>query len=1098
MIFLGPFFFRMDVNNNALWGSMDPEEIDDTVWDALKVFNEDLQRNELCVDYRNDICVTSPYQTSYQTQTAYQTSYQTDSDGEPVYMGADKYWCCPRRWCNYCAPNNSDETCHFCIVREQGPDAQGIFYDRKRRSWKRGHIFALSHLDKTVEIDAMRQTVMILDGYNGEPEHYDMGRNDSEALLKTHGKEPLRGVLRAVDDTKIRIDDMDISLNPRIGIKHITGSPPTLPEKAPPLRLSETVRKLMPTPPAMSGKKAGGQGVPRKKAKKSPASSSETLPPDPPASSDPPDPPILQPSSTTMDELPPLAAQIITEYNISRRTLPGASIIVKDVVHLDDIVRAVATRMDISPPFSLTRDDVDFDEALFRVVHGKKHVVHLFVSKDEMDDEEPNFSFADVLQEANSDRNGDFFPEQPSSRPLSPPIFAPPTRSDANALESLVQEMDRPARDNASSSFSDVVGMTGSSNPLMGSSFFGDWEERMQDDLEQTHEIPVMQTSSRPKRAAASKAKKYKEDALSDPESDVDDKDDDVEFDYFKDRSDQKNDDVDSEEEDMLADMDSEEIGRQYLSDLFQEEQEEDIQEDADGIRNPEYALQNGLPQDIIFPNGFFDPDLADVERERLVNIYKNSKQLNTLGLEDKDYRYLSLKPPVSSTRKKYGGKGPSARPSSQTVLKRQQAEKRAGERVKEKLSREMENEEKRRLKEEQRKQREEDRLARLANKPKRTASSFEERKKNYEDATKVHNEVCMYHPWSGKDPGGGKGRMSVTWAQVPDLLKNDPRIRMGMDKLRKPTQDERGETDYKSVGWASGPKKDGKKFFRGYVVQQTIDKHTRRICVVNETVLAALMSVAATLDPRLQWQKCCQDWIAWIIEGQDENVQKWLQELPAQEAIDFQKNFKLGKGGRPPALAKRMRGEDDDDTMQMVDDLVGDEIPLPTDIGQQAAAIADVTGLGLNESMQALQQFGSMDNAIDNILGSNSISDDDVMSAMHNGQSIASLKQRGATTIQLRAAAVPVEDLVGVYSIRDILNAGYSVSDLHASGVNLSALQDSVPVRDLLEGGYSLQDIVSQGVPLRQLARAGVTPFEMNAVGFADSELAEAGFTIG
>lgn len=118
----------------------------------------------------------------------------------------------------------------------------------------------------------------------------------------------------------------------------------------------------------------------------------------------------------------------------------------------------------------------------------------------------------------------------------------------------------------------------------------------------------------------------------------------------YESRVSERHEDFEKENEENEEDRKNEEaIGdrrEKYMEDWKKEidsRRSETSAQELDVLRNPEYALQNGLPQDIIFPSNFFD--LSSVEKRRLLNVYANAKTLKDLNLENGfDFNYLELK----------------------------------------------------------------------------------------------------------------------------------------------------------------------------------------------------------------------------------------------------------------------------------------------------------------------------------------------------------------------------------------------------------------------------------------------------------------------
>ena len=188
-------------------------------------------------------------------------------------------------------------------------------------------------------------------------------------------------------------------------------------------------------------------------------------------------------------------------------------------------------------------------------------------------------------------------------------------------------------------------------------------------------------------------------------------------------------------------------------------------------------------------------------------------------------------------------------------------------------------------------------------------------------------------------------------------------------------------------------------------------------------------MYVAAELSPDLRWSRSALDWIDWIVEGGDQNVQHWFEKYVRKD-VSFDRFLKHSGGGRPRK----------------------EQSPL-------------------NEGLQAQQQDGL----------------DDSFPELPEGPDLR----------QLRIDGIPADHLVGIHSIRDILNAGYTIRDLRDARVPVNSLIDVVSVRDILDGGYSLQDLTAVGISLSKLARANVSFLEMNDLGYSNEELKQAGFDV-
>ena len=485
---------------------------------------------------------------------------------------------------------------------------------------------------------------------------------------------------------------------------------------------------------------------------------------------------------------------------------------------------------------------------------------------------------------------------------------------------------------------------------------------------------------------------------------------------------------MDKEEEDMLMEMDAEEIGREAALNLVEED---NATQSAGSNRNSEFALANDLRPDIIFPDGFVF-DMGDQESRRLVQMYKNKVELVRLGLETHDLRYLKDpgKPKKSMMKKNMSGK--QVRPEvMQAAIRQQRSEQRALERDEARRERSAAAEDKRRQKvadrERKQQQAEERRLQKESiSRPERVARARREDQQQKSELEKRYMDL----PWARATVSSG--RSPVQWDQVPVSLREDPRIQAGMEALRKgwedsgkPTIDVLGQTSYRYVQLYRYSRSEGK--FRGYQVQMTVVSGAplRWIGTFSSSRLGALMYVAAEMSPDLRWSRSALDWIEWIVEGGDQNVQHWFENYVRKD-VSFDRFLKHSGGGRP-------RKETEE------------------------------------QPSQALQQHGSLDDSFPDLpeapdlrqLRIDGITVDHLV-GLHP---IRDILNAGYTIRDLRDARVPVNSLIDVVPVRDILDGGYSLQDLTATGISLSKLaRANVSFLQMNDLGYSNEELKQAG----------------------------------
>ena len=117
---------------------------------------------------------------------------------------------------------------------------------------------------------------------------------------------------------------------------------------------------------------------------------------------------------------------------------------------------------------------------------------------------------------------------------------------------------------------------------------------------------------------------------------------------------------------------------------------------------------------------------------------------------------------------------------------------------------------------------------------------------------------------------------LEVTWNSLPEMLKKSflPDI-ISISK----EEVENGQMMYKWVCKQSGP---GGYKDRGYVVQicPSNGQGLTRIALVSETIVGALLAIAASMDERLTLQMSAHSWILYMVKEGDPAVERWLSEL--------------------------------------------------------------------------------------------------------------------------------------------------------------------------------------------------------------------------
>ena len=136
-------------------------------------------------------------------------------------------------------------------------------------------------------------------------------------------------------------------------------------------------------------------------------------------------------------------------------------------------------------------------------------------------------------------------------------------------------------------------------------------------------------------------------------------------------------------------------------------------------------------------------------------------------------------------------------------------------------------------------------------------------------------------YPWARAEKPSGMN--PVLWVMLPESLYT--LLGRFLEVLR--TGDTDKFTGYPSYRYVShvGQTTNPMEFrFHGYQVniktKEAPNGVHRRVGLVQETIMGALMAIGALLDPRLRTQASCTSWVMWMAENGDSAVEQWASEV--------------------------------------------------------------------------------------------------------------------------------------------------------------------------------------------------------------------------
>ena len=125
------------------------------------------------------------------------------------------------------------------------------------------------------------------------------------------------------------------------------------------------------------------------------------------------------------------------------------------------------------------------------------------------------------------------------------------------------------------------------------------------------------------------------------------------------------------------------------------------------------------------------------------------------------------------------------------------------------------------------------------------------------------------------------KNIRNVSWSDLPTSLRESSFMLHVHSLATGETDVLTGQEMFKYVSHQSGQRNGtGYMQFRGFQVQLSIfGPNKPRLGIVDDTRVGAVISAAALIDIRLQFKESVKAWLLWIINGDDRNVSKWLDE---------------------------------------------------------------------------------------------------------------------------------------------------------------------------------------------------------------------------
>ena len=248
------------------------------------------------------------------------------------------------------------------------------------------------------------------------------------------------------------------------------------------------------------------------------------------------------------------------------------------------------------------------------------------------------------------------------------------------------------------------------------------------------------------------------------------------------------------------------------------------------------------------------------------------------------------------------------------------------------------------------------------------------------------------------------------------------------------------------------------------------------------QTSLAALIAAASYVDPgRINSLASAHSWVLWLVENGETAAESWLNDANVALSIQEQELISIrSHGGRtasstsvastsvvsPEGASTSGAGTSSLLPPPMPDfpmpDFPMPDFPMPD--MNVVQSVADATGAGLGESMDALKQNRNDPDAATNDLLDLLEDPDDLFGAA----SQASVKDHKLA--------------------QELFHAGASLAQLVRAGFEVSILAEMFHARDLKAAGVSLEDMVMDK-DLEELEKA-FSYEELRRMGFSDEEL--------
>lgn len=116
----------------------------------------------------------------------------------------------------------------------------------------------------------------------------------------------------------------------------------------------------------------------------------------------------------------------------------------------------------------------------------------------------------------------------------------------------------------------------------------------------------------------------------------------------------------------------------------------------------------------------------------------------------------------------------------------------------------------------------------------------------------------------------------------------------------------------------------------------------------------------------------------------------------------------------------------------------------------------------------------------------------------LDSGAAIAELQTVGVTVVELREAGCNVSDLLGVYTLHDLVAGGYAEADLYAHGCSFAELrQVGIGLSRLMAIGCSLKELKKMGASIDKFREANCSVASLREVGYTLRECREAGYSV-